>query len=238
MAEIDLERAGRRITAALFVAQAMFSAALIAAFTLSPILAAEMGGSETATGLPTFLNLISRAILAYPLGWLLDRFGRRVGLSLGYLTGVAGAVLTVWSVLEGSFAGFLAGAFLFGGSRAAAEQGRYVAAEVMPAGRRARVIGIVVAAGTLGAVFGPLAVGPSSRWAEGAGLVADAGPFVASAVGLILALLITFLFLRPDPRELGQRLALLEQARDGEGASLRPARPMRQIFRHPMVILA
>lgn len=118
----------RRIALALFMAQSLFSAAVIASFTLTSIIAADLGGSDSLAGLPSTLSLIGRAAAAYPLGWLLDRIGRRWGLSLGFMIGVAGAALSVWSIGTGSFAGFLTGAALLGGSRAASEQQRFVAA--------------------------------------------------------------------------------------------------------------
>ncbi|KPK03032.1 MAG: hypothetical protein AMJ56_20235, partial [Anaerolineae bacterium SG8_19] len=108
--------ARQRIVGSLFGAQSLFSAALIISFTLTSIIAVDLSGSESAAGLPSTVTLISRAALAYPIGWLLDRLGRRLGLSIGYLIGVTGALISAWSVISGSFMGFLAGAALFGGS--------------------------------------------------------------------------------------------------------------------------
>ncbi|MCI0578926.1 MAG: MFS transporter [Chloroflexi bacterium] len=229
----------RRIAAALFVSQSLFSAAIIASFTLSPIVAARLGGSDSVAGLPSTLTLVGRAALAYPIGWLMNQLGRRLTLSLGYLVGVVGAIITAWAIVAGSFPGFLLGALLMGGARASADQSRYVAAEVVPAGQRARVIGLIVSAGTIGAIGGPLLVDPSSRLVERwEGVDPMVGPFAAS-VGLILvALLAIFFFLRPDPLALGRQIAASEPAGAGRPAGDAPARPLRQIFGQPLVQLA
>ena len=135
---MDSNAVQQRIMVALFFAQALFSAAVIAAFTLSPINAADLAGSVGAAGLPVTVGLVGRALVAYPAGWLMDRIGRRRGLALGFFLGIAGAAVSAAAILQGSFLAFLAGALLFGVNRAFAEQGRFVAAEVYPAAQRAR----------------------------------------------------------------------------------------------------
>jgi MFS family permease len=136
----------------------------------------------------------------------MDRLGRRLGLSLGYVLGIVGAILSVAAIVEGSFWGFLAGAVLLGMMRGTAEQGRYVAAEVVAPPRRARIIGIIVFAGTIGAVGGPLLVDPSGKWATSWGLPLSAGPYALTAVFMLLAVVIVFLLLRPDPLHVGRAL--------------------------------
>ncbi len=233
-----------RIVGSLFAAQSLFSAATILSFTLTAIIAAELTGNDRVAGLPTTVTLISRAILAYPFGWLLDKAGRRLGLSLGYLIGAAGALVSVWSVVNGSFAGFLTGAALIGGVRASAEQGRYIAAEIFPVGRQARVISWIVFAGTIGAIFGPLLVAPAASAAEARGLIEYAGPFILSALALFMAAVLLFIFLRPDPRRLGIQVEAAEAKAASiargeiEQKPLAEARPLRVIFSDSTPLMA
>lgn len=232
---MDLKVVQRRIMIALFVAQGLFTAAIIAAFTLSPIIAADLSGSDGAAGLPSTVTLVGRALIAFPAGWLMDRIGRRLGLSLGFLLGIAGAVLSVAALLQSSFSAFLGGALLLGALRGITEQGRYVAAEVHPVARRARAIGVVVFAGTVGAVGGPLLVGPSEQWSLGYDLPGAAGPFAVAAVLLVVGLVVVFIFLRPDPLDVGRRLELSEPVPAGPRA---PTLSLRLIFRRPVLRLA
>lgn len=224
----------QRITLVLFIGQSLFSAAMIATFTLMAIVAAGLSGNDATAGLPSTLTLLGRAAAAYPIGVLLDRAGRRIGLSAGFGLGIAGCITAVWGIQSGSFLLFCLGATFLGMGRAANDQSRYVAAEVHVAAQRARVIGLLVFAGTLGAVLGPALVGPSEAVAAHSGWAAASGPFLISIGLYAVGLLVTMLFLRPDPKWIA---ATIEAAEQGLKQSL-PPRPLSVIFRQPAVILA
>lgn len=227
--------ARQRITATLFVSQSLFSAAIIASFTLMPIIAAQLSGSESTAGVPNTLIFVGRAAAAFPVGWLMDRVGRRLGLSLGYLLAVLGSLLAALSVVEGSFIGFCMGALLVGMGRGASEQGRFAAAEVHVPQRRAKVIGLIVFAGTIGSIGGPALVDLSGRLALGFGVAEMAGPYFVAAGLLFLALSLVFLLLRPDPLHIGRLLATpQEDAKEVVAME----RPLRQIFKSSTVQLA
>ncbi|RME84068.1 MAG: MFS transporter [Caldilineae bacterium] len=199
------EAVRRRLMAALFLAQSMFSAAQIAAFTLMPIIAAELSGTDTAAGVPSTLQQFGRGVAAYPVGWVMGRLGRRLGLSLGYLVAFAGSVLSVAAIVRGSFFWFTAASLLLGMGRGVADQSRYAAADVYEPTRRARAISLVVLAGTVGAVVGPALVTPSTRLAEQLDQNAMIGPFLISALLSFVALILIFSFLRPDPLQIAER---------------------------------
>lgn len=221
-------RIQQRITAILFISQSLFSAAMIASFTLTPIIAAELSGSDSAAGIPNTVTLLSRAAMAFPIGWLMDRVGRRLGLSLGYGLGIAGSSAAVLAIVNGSFLGFCVGVGLVGMGRGAIEQNRFAAAEVHLPHRRAKMIGLIIFASTIGAIGGPLLVDPSGNWVEGFGLSALAGPYTISAGLMFLALALTFALLRPDPLQIGRQLDAAEEARQTEPA--RQARSLRLIL--------
>jgi len=231
---LALERARRRITIGLFASQAAFGAGSVAAFTVMSMIAAQLGGPVLA-GLPGALGLLGRASAAYPMGWLMDRAGRRTALALGYVLGTAGAALASVAVIGGSLPGFLAGSVLFGMARGAADQSRFVAAEVHPPDRRGRVIGLIVFAGTVGAVGGPLLVGVTSDWASGWGINELTGPWLATVALMALATLVSFGLLRPDPREISRALGASGQ---NAAQTERPARPLRTVFAAAQVRLA
>lgn len=222
----------QRITSTVFISQSLFSAAVITAFTLTPIIAVDLSGSEATAGLPSTLTLMGRAIAAYPIGVMMDKIGRRAGLSTGFMLAVLGSIFSVAAIIAGSFAGFCIGAAIIGMGRAATDQGRYIAAEVYTADRQAKVIGMIVFAGTIGAIVGPLLVPPSTNLAESLGFVGFTGPFLAAAALNAIGLVTVFAFLRPDPLN----LALASEVQTNE--QVVPARPLGQIFRQPTVILA
>ncbi|MEM7335727.1 MAG: MFS transporter [Chloroflexota bacterium] len=224
-----------RIAVAIFVSQSLFSAAMIAMFTLTPIIAAELSGRDSAAGVPSTVILIGRAIAAYPLGWFMDRVGRRLGLSAGFGFGVLGAGIGIASIIMGSFVLFCVGALIVGFGRAAAEQGRFVAAEVFKEDRRARVIGFIVFAGTIGSVFGPGLVNFSTNMMNRYQIPENAGPFFITLTFTFLALAVTFLALRPDPLELSK---LIDLGENKPTSSHEPPQTIRGIFSRPMVQLA
>jgi MFS family permease len=226
-----MDRSRLRIVTALFLAQILFTAATIAAFTLGPVIGAQLGGSDSYAGLPSTLSLFGRAVLAYPAGWLMDRAGRRLGLSLGFVLGVVGAILSAVAIRDGSLSLFLWASFSLGGMRAAGEQSRYVGAEIFPPARRARIIGLIVFAGTIGSVGGPLLVAPATRLARQVSYPDAAGPYLVAGLLTLLALALIFFFLRPDPL----RLHLAVEAQEPQRPGVAPR--VRDLLRAPAIRL-
>jgi MFS family permease len=136
--------------------------------------------------------------------------------------------------MTGSFLGFCVGATLMGMGRASSDQSRYVAAEVHFIDRRAKVIGLIVFAGTIGAVLGPAIVAPSQAIAAGLGWAEDTGPFIVAALLYFLAMMVLMLFLRPDPKDISQTMEKEEEGTE----QLAPPRPLSLIFQQPAPVLA
>ncbi|MBB28497.1 MAG: MFS transporter [Gemmatimonadetes bacterium] len=224
----------RRITTTLFACQSFFGATTILAFTLMAVIGSRLSGSDSAAGVPPTMMLLGRALAAYPVGWMMDKVGRRLGLSLGYLLGVLGGMISMVSVDQESFWGFCLGVSFLGMARGVTEQVRFVAAEVHPVDRRAKMIGLIVFAGTIGSVGGPLLVGPSGKLGMVYGLAEFAGPYLLGAIFSGLALLLSFSFLRPDPLDIGRCLS----AGKAESITEIPTRALRDIFSGGMVRLA
>ena len=228
-------RIARKITATLFLAQSLGSAGFIAAATITSIVGAELSGQRAWAGMPTAVNLLGAALSAFAWGYAMDRIGRRGSLALGLMLGVVGAGLAGGAVVGRSFLALLAGLALMGVANAALNLGRFAAAEVHPPAERGRAISNVVIGGTVGAVFGPLLVGPTGRWAVQAGLDELVGPYAAGLVLFALASAVIFLWLRPDPRDVGRQIARLHpESVPHQG----PTRSVPQILREPAAIVA
>lgn len=220
----------RRLVGIIFVVSSLVAAAQVAYFTLMPIIAANLSGSESAAGIPTTMGLLFRAAAAYPLGWLMGRAGRRLGLALGLFIGVVGMAMSAWAIGAGAFWIFSLGAGLAGVARGAADLSRYAAAEVSPPDQQAKVIGWIVFAGTFGALIGPVLVTPAVNLAGAKGLVPDSGPFWVAAIVLGFSTLLTFVFLRPDPLTLSRNLE--DSRRSESGGEIAPVgRPLSDLFK-------
>lgn len=222
--------ARRRIIVVLFIVSSLAGAAQVAYFTLMPIIAAGLSGSDSAAGIPSTLGLLFRALTTYPLGWLMGRAGRRLGLSLGLLIGMVGTGVSAWAIGVGHFWIFAVGAGVAGVARGAADLSRYAAAEVSPPERRAKIIGWIVFAGTIGALMGPVLVAPAANLAGSLGLVPETGPFWAATAVLFLAIILTFVFVRPDPLEISRRMAMAERELSGDLPESQ-SRPVRQLLK-------
>lgn len=234
---MDYERVARRITGTLFVTQSMASAALIAQVTIGAIASAQLGGSIALAGLPTTVVLIGAAAAAYPAGRFMQRFGRRPGLALGFLFGMIGMLLDAVALIIGSFALFIVGLILIGFARGVTDQSRYAAADAVTITRRARAISVVVFAGTVGAIGGPLLVGPLGRVAVGLNLPELAGPLLGSAALFLLGGALIVLFLRPDPRQIA--LAMSNDAAAAEPTVIpAAARSVAEVLRQPAAVTA
>jgi MFS family permease len=146
-----------------------------------------------------------------------------------------GALVSGAAFLLGSLAGFLAGMTLIGVSGAAVTLSRFAAGDVHPAAMRARAISTVVLGGAIGSIAGPLVAAPSGLLAIGAGSEEWVGPYGAATLLLGAAAAATFLFLRPEPRDLGRQVAAVYQP---ETVDVGPRRSVGLILRGRASVLA
>src|SRR5688500_12222729 len=183
----EYQRLARKITRTLFVAQSLGSAGFIAASTVNALVAVSLSGRIAWSGVPSAVYQLGAALAAIGWGHTSDRIGRRGSLVIGLILGSIGAALSGSAVVVGMFGLLLGGSALMGAAQAGLQLGRFAAAEVHPAAERGRAISNVVVGGTIGAVFGPLLVGPMGRWARSAMIDELAGPYLASLVLFALA---------------------------------------------------
>jgi MFS family permease len=233
----NLEKLSRKITLTLLAEQSLFSAAMILALTVASIIAVQLTDDNARwTGVPTALVVVGAAVMAYPIGRLMDRKGRRLGLSIGNIVGLISMLVAGVGVIQQSLLIFLLGIFGLGLTRGVIDQGRYAAAEASPLRWRARAISWVVLGGTFGSVLGPSLIKATTDLAENNGLPALSGPWFVGALFFGLSLVLIQLLLRPDPQLIGQRLASLEPT-SGDGRQLE-GRPYRKVIRDPNIQLA
>ncbi len=202
-------RVSQRLLLTIFVTQSLFSAAQISIITLHSIAAGILGGSDAAAGLPTTVVTFSQSLMAYFMGIIMGRYGRRMGLCTAYGFGFLGAVLGLIAVLNGIFPLLLISSVGMGIARSGSQMSRFVVGEMFPAHKRAQMIGRVVFAGTIGAIFGPALVEPSSELAQllsleiaagsSSGGELTTGPWVIASFLYGISFLITYFLLRPEP---------------------------------------
>ncbi|MCF3141188.1 MFS transporter [Paenarthrobacter sp. AR 02] len=237
---LDPQRVQRRSVFLLSSAQLLSGVGNGATLSIGSLLAVDLTGSEAWAGSITTVLTLAAAIAALPLARLAESRGRRVGLVTGLVAAMAGALLIIVSVMSQLFVVLLLGAALLGLGNAANLQARFAAVDLAQPEHRGRSLSTVVWAITIGAVAGPNLIQPGAVVGAALGLPPIVGPFVFSAAGLLLAAVLLFVGLRPDPLLLARRLA----AADGPGeAGEKPIRGtvgsgLRAVRSSPQAMLA
>src|SRR3954468_21522321 len=108
----------RRTLGVLLSAQILSGAGLAAGITVGALLAEQMLGSSRLSGLPTVFFTIGSAAAAIVLGRVSQRFGRRAGLSGGYLIGALGSVGVVVAASIGNLVMLFASLLVYGAGAA------------------------------------------------------------------------------------------------------------------------
>lgn len=242
MTEQDVRRVQRRTVALLGTAQVFGGIGTGATVSIGSILAVELSGSNAWAGAVATVMTLGAALAAIPLASLADRRGRRAGQVTGMLAAFAGAVLMVLSVVLAVFPLLVLGAAGIGAGTAANLQARFAAVDLAEAEHRGRALATVVWAVTLGAVAGPNLIQPGAAVGLALGLPAVAGPFVISGAGLLIAVILVFAGLRPDPlllaRELTARTTTGGSATPGTAPGGRLRRGLRAIRASKPAVLA
>jgi MFS family permease len=204
----ERDRLVRRNTILLAFSQGFVQTTFPVMLVIGGPAASRLTGRDGAAGLLWGIYFLAAAAGAVLIGRWMDRVGRRPGLILSYLLVGAAAAAAAVSIRAGSFAGLMASTIPFGVALGGANLARGAVADMYPAARRGRAVGILLAAGTIGAVGSPLLAAVIEE-AAGEGSVL---PWVVPIAGAFGALLCA-LAVRPDPRDLAVVEPSVERAR-------------------------
>ncbi|WP_256814849.1 MFS transporter [Cytobacillus sp. Bac17] len=189
----------KRTLIVIVISQIFGGAGLAAGITVGALLAQNMMGTDSVTGIPTALFTLGSAGTALLVGRLSQRFGRRPGLAAGFLAGGIGAIGVVVSSLTNSILLLFISLLIYGAGTATNLQARYAGTDMANPAQRAKAISLAMVSTTFGAVAGPNLVDVMGDFAISIGVPALAGPFILAAAAYILAGFVLFMFLRPDP---------------------------------------
>lgn len=202
---VDHTAVQRRTVGVLSGCVALAGLGVTVGVTVGGLLARDVAGTDSASGLGQTMGVLGAAVIAVPLARISDRAGRRTGLVAGYGVAVVGAVLVVAAAAISSLPLLLVGLFGFGAATACGLQARYAAADLALPGRRGRDLSTVVWATTVGSVLGPNLAGPGDDLGRALGLPDLGGVFAVSALVFALVGVAVTALLRPDPLLLARR---------------------------------
>ncbi|MGH7720578.1 MAG: MFS transporter [Gemmatimonadaceae bacterium] len=223
-ATISPEVVQRRTLRLVFATQIIGGVGVAVGMSVGALLAAELA-STSVSGLAQSAVVIGAALLAIPATEVVHRRGRRSSLAAAYAVAAVGALIVVLAGLRNSVPLLFGGFFLFGGATAAGMQARYAAVDLSRPELRGRHLSTVVWGTTIGAVSGPNLAALAGASLERYSIPTLAGPFVFSTLLFVLASIVLWLFLRPDPAQVARA-----------GISNFAAAPTPQ--RHPSILVA
>lgn len=218
----DLELVQKRTLRTVLASQIAGGVGIVSGYTVTALLAFELTGSATWAGLSAAANSIGSAAAAFPLAKYASRVGRRPAMRTGYIIASAGAFVAMISAIAGWFFLLPLGVLGIGAGTATNLSARYAASDLVPPEKRARTIGLIVWATTIGSGTGSLvSLSVLDPMGQRIGLPNFAGSFMAAALLFLIAGAIIEFRLRPDPLILAGGVGLPGQPRLPFATSMR-----------------
>lgn len=196
----------RRTLTVVVISQAFGGAGLAAGISVGALIAQDMMGTESLSGVPTALFTLGAALAAFLVGRITQRAGRRTGLGLGFTAGGVGAIGVVAATHLANPALLFLSLFVYGAGTSTNLQARYAGTDLAAPERKGTAVSIAMVATSIGAIAGPNLIEPTGGLATSLGLPSLTGPFLLAAVAYLLAGAVLFAMLRPDPFLLAREL--------------------------------
>src|SRR5262245_20273472 len=195
----------KRNTALFALSQAFMGAGTQLGYGIGPLMVVALTGSASLAGLTVALFGMSRFLVAYPVGRITDRHGRKPGVQLGLTLALVGTITVGLAMLWHGVVALVVGMLIFGMGFSAAQQMRVAAVDMFPPRLRALALGFVATGSLVGIVISPGLMGLAELIAARTGLEPIALPWLmVPALSVAGMLLVTFV--HPDPREIGIHL--------------------------------
>jgi MFS family permease len=195
----------RRNTLLLALSQSFTGAAMGLAYGIGPLMVLALTNSASLAGLSVALIALSRFIVAYPIGQITDKYGRKPGILLGLALGLIGALTLGASMSVKSLALFIVGLLVFAMGIHASQQLRVAVTDMFPPQRRAQALGYLAMGSMLGLLMCPLIIVAGEWIAHRMGYEPLGMPWYMAPL-LIVPAMFVVQFIRPDPKKIGMHL--------------------------------
>ena len=139
----------------LAVCQGLLMANNSALVTVNALAGYALATDKTLATLPVTAYFVGSMLTTLPLSFMMKRYGRRAGFTLGAVFAVLGSLLCAAAVYSGSFWLLCLGVLILGGYMAAGQYYRFAAADASSADFKSQAISLVLAGGLIGGFLGP-----------------------------------------------------------------------------------
>ncbi len=124
----------RKVIRTLITSQILSGLGMASGLAVGALLAEDLSGTESLSGLGTTFQVLGGALIAIPVARVMAARGRRPGLQLALALALVGSAIVVTAAVARSFPLLLVGMLLFGGGTSANSQSRYAAADLAAPG--------------------------------------------------------------------------------------------------------
>lgn len=179
-----------------------------ASASVGALLLAEVSGNDAISGLAAATSNAGAAIAGIPLARIAAKHGRRKAVVLGSTIAMFGALIAIFGAAIGFWPVLALGIGTLGVAAAVQLLSRFAATDLALPKNRARDLSLVVWSITIGAVVGPNLMTPGAWIGDIIGVTPLAGVFFFTVVAQLLAALVNWFGLRPDPLLTARKLQL------------------------------
>lgn len=176
--------AERRNTAVLITCQALLLSVNATVIALNGLAGYQLAANKSLATLPVTCWVLGGALATFPASFLMKRFGRRGGFTLGAAVGLCGTAIAVTALWTHHFWLFCLGTLTFGMCNGFGQYFRFAAAEAAGPEFRAKAISLVLAGGLAGGFIGP----NLSTWTVDLHAVKYLASYASTSVFLLLML--------------------------------------------------
>ncbi len=199
--------------------QALLLVNAVTLISIGALAGYALADNKALATLPALTYVVGAAIATFPASLWMKRVGRRGGFLTGGAFALAGASLAAAAMLAGSFALLCAGTMLMGVYNAFGQYYRFAAADAASPDFKAKAISYVLAGGLVGGVVGPqLSTYTKGLWQP---------DYSAAYASLIVFCLVAMGI-----------MSMLRIPEAAQSVSHEPARPLGEIVRQPVFIVA
>ena len=145
----------KRNVAVLAVCQGLLLVNNSVLITVNALTGFALAPDKALATLPVTMYFVGSALTTIPLSFMMKRFGRRVGFTVGAGFAMLGSLICAGAVYAANFWLLCLGVLVLGGYFAAGQYYRFAATDSAPADFKATAISLVLAGGIVGGFLGP-----------------------------------------------------------------------------------